>query len=441
MALFARGSPSNATDRIADVLASAAPDRARQIKTWIAIGGAGLLLALALWYWFSNGDGKYDYRTATVRTTDLVVKVSATGTLEPVKQVEVGTEVSGIVSAVLVEENQRVKAGQILAQLDPERLQAERTQAQSALVSAGARLAEAQASVVEARENYSKLTRLHELSEGLTPSQQELQAARATRDRAQAQETVARASIEEAKARLAVAEINVQRTVIRSPINGIVLQREVEPGQTVAASLSTPVLFLLAENLTQLVLNVAVNEADIGRVRAGQAATFAVDAFPDREFPARIVRVRFAPDTNENSTETVVTYETTLLVNNGELLLRPGMTATADIVVEKHPGVEVIPNAALRFEPPVSTEAQDSGRGGGILGRLLPRRPRTKQDASAQDRQIRNSGRRLWILRDKQLVGAWVKVGASDGADTIVLDMSPLPADAQIVVDMSRRQD
>lgn len=439
MSAFTGEHRTQSTRRIQEILATVGPGQGFSRTRLFIIGSLAVCALFALWFWWGSGGGEYEFRVVAVRTDDLIVKVAATGTLAPVKQVEVGTEVSGIVSAVYVEENQRVKAGQILARLNPERIEAERTQAQSALVSARADLGEAQSTVTEATENYKKLKHLHELSEGLTPSQQELQAALATRERAAARETAARARIEEAKAQLAVAEINVARTVIRSPINGIVLQREVEPGQTVAASLQTPLLFLLAENLTQLVLNVAVNEADIGKVRSGQAANFTVDAFPEREFPARIVRVRYAPDSDQSATETVVTYETMLLVNNNDLLLRPGMTATAEIIVEKHEQVPVIPNAALRFTPPADQEDTNAPRRGGFFGRIFSGPPRENKNPPPASKKGADANKRtVWLLKDEQPVAVEVHVGVTDGSDTQLLDTSVLPANARIIVDMTR---
>lgn len=442
MSLFARRDVSVAKDQISEVLATVAADDNRSYRWWVVYGVTGAILAIAVWYAISGSGDQFEYRTGAVRTIDLVVQVTATGTLEPVKQVEVGTEVSGIVLSVLVDENDRVKAGQVLARLNPERLQAERTQKQAALVSAEAALAEVQATVAEAAEQSKKLVHLHELSKGLTPSKQELQAARATHDRARAQEVAARAQINEARAALDLAEINLTRTVIRSPISGIVLQREIEPGQTVAASLATPLLFLLAENLTQLVLNVAVNEADIGVVKAGQNARFTVDAFPGRIFPARITRVRFSPETDEETTsDTVVTYETTLHVNNTESLLRPGMTATADIIVEEHKEARVIPNAALRFEPPTATSEPQTS----FLSQLLPGPPRsqnnqpgpeTKEDA----RDPEKKQRRVWALKNDRVIEHQVTVGATDGTDTILLDVTKEILEAQFILEMSLRK-
>jgi HlyD family secretion protein len=217
--------------------------------------------------------------------------------------------------------------------------------------------------------------------------------------------------VEQARATLSSAEITLAKASIRSPIDGVVLARKVEPGQTVAASFQAPVLFTLAEDLSQMELQVDVDEADVGQVREGQAATFTVDAYPNREYPARIKRLSYGSQTKDN----VVSYKALLSVDNADLSLRPGMTATAEIVAVERSGVLLVPNAALRFTPPVAVSAEKRS----LVSSLLPRPPgQASRQASASNGK--NGEQRVWMLRDGQPVALTVKAGPSDGQMTEV---------------------
>jgi HlyD family secretion protein len=233
--------------------------------------------------------------------------------------------------------------------------------------------------------------------------------------------------VAQAQAQLDSDRRTLEKAVIRAPIDGIVLERKVEPGQTVAASLQTPVLFTLAENLAQMELHVDVDEADVGRVVAGQEAEFTVDAYPERTFPATIEQVRFAPQTAEG----VVTYETLLSVDNSELLLRPGMTATAEVLVEHLSDVLLVPNAALRFTPPKAVGVSRSG-GGGLVGMLLPRRPR--EEKRAVDTGKAGLGARVWVLRDGEPQAIQVKTGVTNGLVTQIVE-GPLEPGTEVLID------
>jgi HlyD family secretion protein len=364
-----------------------------------AAGGLG-------WYLWSGSarQASVVYKTEPVRRGDLTVTVTATGDLQPVNQVDVGTEVSGTIETVEVDNNDRVSAGQVLARLDTDRLEAQLRQSSAALEAARARLLEAQASVLETR---NEARRIRELRKKNMVSDTDVDAAEAQLKRAQAAEANAKALIEEASAELSLNQTNLAKAVIRSPIDGLVLERKVEPGQTVAASLQTPVLFSLAENLTQMELHLAVDEADVGSIAEGQEAMFTVDAYPERSFPARITKVRYAPETIEG----VVSYETLLSVDNADMALRPGMTATAQIMVESLEDVLLLPNSALRFTPPATSEQAGSR---GLVGTLLPHPPRR---FTGKQREEPQSGRqkRVWILRDDMPEQVVVAVGATDG--------------------------
>ena len=359
------------------------------------------------------------YKTQTVERGDLTVTVSATGNLEPTNQVEVGSELSGIIDAVLCEENDRVKVDQVLARLDTSKLEAQHSKNKAEVASAKAKVLQAQATTREAENNLARLRHVRELSSNKVPSLYDLDAAEAALARARADETAATASVAQAQAILKGTETDLYKSVIRSPINGVVLSRSVEPGQTVAASLQAPVLFTLAEDLAQMELNVDVDEADVGQVEEGQEATFVVDAYPDRRFKAQITRVSYGSDT----TDGVVTYKTILKLDNKDLSLRPGMTATADIIVERVGNAILIPNAALRFTPPAEKK-EESGRS--LVYSLMPRPPGRKS-ATLEKKPLEGNGRRIWILDNGQPQAVTIQVGVSDGVKTQVVGNALTP--------------
>jgi HlyD family secretion protein len=328
--------------------------------------------------------------------------------------VDVGIEVSGTIESVAADYNDEVKVGQVLARLDTTRLEAQAQQNEAALEAARAKVLQAQASVQEAEAQLARLNRVREMSGGKVPSQNDLDTATANLARYKADEESAKASVAQARAALDVTRTDLSKAVIRSPINGVVLVRAVEPGQTVAASFQAPVLLTLAEDLTQMELQVDVDEADIGRVREGQEATFTVDAYPDRAFPARVTQVRFGSQTVDG----VVTYKTVLKVDNSGLALRPGMTATAVITVDRRENVLLVPNVALRFAP-VAKEVTGRSRGGGLVGMLLPRPPGLN-DRKMEEPDTRGKEQRVWTLRSGQLVPLSIITGVTDGVQTEV---------------------
>ena len=410
--------PSVADTELAKILESESTHGRFQVLRWLIA-----VLALALigggFAWFRSGsavDAAPRYQTEPLSQGNLRVTVSATGKLEPINQVDVGSELSGTIETVLVDYNDRVKKGQILARLDLAKLQDAIAKAKAALASAEAKVLQTVATVKESRANLGRLRHVAKLSGGKVPAPTELETAEATVERAIADEASAWAAVEEARATLRSNETDLTKASIRSPIDGVVLERQVEPGQTVAASLQAPVLFTLAENLAQMELQVDVDEADVGQVREGQSATFTVDAYPNRSYPARIGLVRFGAETVNN----VVTYKTILNVNNDDLSLRPGMTATAEIVTTERENVLLVPNAALRFTPPQPAEAQSSS--GGLVASLLPHPPRSlaPRRQSANAKGGKSTARQIWILRDSQPVAVPVTVGSSDGRMTEV---------------------
>jgi HlyD family secretion protein len=375
----------------------------------------GLLLVvgvvIAARWWARTGEPvAAAYVTQNAVRGDLRVTVTATGTLTPINQVDVGSELSGIVKSVAVDYNDRVRAGQILARLDTAKLQAQASQIRAALDAARARGQQAQATLEEARAQFKRAEQL--AASQLLP-ESDHDAARATLRRAEADRSNAAAAVAQAEATLQATETDLTKMVIRSPITGIVLKRTIEPGQTVAASFQAPVLFTLAEDLTKMELDIDVDEADVGKVQAGQHATFTVDAYPDRTFSARVAKVSFSSTT----TGGVVTYKTALIVDNSDLLLRPGMTTTADVLVGTVSNGLLVPNAALRFSPATSTQPSPS-RSGGLLGRMMPRPARPSQ--AAPESMTRGNAQRVWTLRDGKATAVDVTVGMTDGRMTEV---------------------
>jgi HlyD family secretion protein len=396
---------------------------------WLAALVVAVGLGAGAWLLLRGEPAAVRYETSEARQGDLTVTVTATGDLQPLNQVEVGTEISGTIEAVEVDYNDRVRVGQVLARLDTDQLEARRRQSEAALALARARVKEAQATGIETR---NRLQRTRDLIRKGMSSQEESDVAEAASARAEAVLAVAEAQVVQAQAQLDAELRTLEKAVIRSPIDGLVLERKVEPGQTVAASLQTPVLFKLAENLAQMELHVAVDEADVGQVREGQAATFTVDAYPDRHFAAAITQVRYAPQ----SAEGVITYETVLGVDNADLALRPGMTATAEIVVNRREGVLLVSNGALRFTPP-RPETPTASQSGSLFSRLFPRPFRPPSQGAEHEPTRGESARRVWTLADGEPVPVPIRVGPTDGEWTEVTEGDVEPGMA-LVTDVVR---
>ncbi|HOP40872.1 MAG TPA: efflux RND transporter periplasmic adaptor subunit [Syntrophales bacterium] len=395
-----------------------ASKKGKRLKKWLAWIMALLIVGVALAFLATrNKTEPLQFRTQVAERGDLTIIVTATGNLEPTNQVDVGSELSGIIKTVEADYNDHVKVGQILARLDTTKLEAEVRKSKASLESAKAQVLQAQATVKEKRLNLERMEKVRLLSGGKVPSQQDMDTAEAEFERARADESSAKAQVSQAQATLESDETNLTKTVIRSPINGIVLVRDVEPGQTVAASLQAPVLFTLAEDLTKMELHVDIDEADVGEVQDGLEATFTVDAYPGRSFPAQIAQVRYGAE----ETDGVVTYKAVLTVKNSDLFLRPGMTATADITVKRIDNAILVPNAALRFTPPIDTAAmaeKQSGNGS-IVSKILPRPPqRRKNSQNNGSVTVNKSQQRVWMVHNGTAVPVVVTTGATDGVRT-----------------------
>ena len=403
-----------------------------RLRRWRVPLIAGLiLLLLAAYFMFGgNGDaGKPQYRTEAVERGTLVVTVSATGRLEPTNQVEVGSEMSGTVESVFVDDDDRVTEGQILAELDLSKFEDAVARSRAAAAAAEAALEQAEATVTEVRARLTRFREVSRLSGGKVPSHAEMETAEAELARAEANVASAQAGVAQARAALRSDETDLYKARIRSPIDGVVLERAVDPGQTVAASLQAVTLFLLAEDLTQMELRVDVDEADVGQVQPGQPASFSVDAWPGRRFEAEIIRVGY----NATDSDGVISYPAVLKVDNRDLSLRPGMTGTAEITTLVREDALLVPNAALRFTPPAAPAAEDSGRG--VIGSLMPRRP-AQSNSRSRAAGSGEGGQALWVLRDGEAVRLPVETGATNGRVTEVLGGGLEPG-MQVITEMS----
>ncbi len=396
---------------------------ARRRRPGFALAAVLLLAALALGGWWLSAQGAAPvtrYDTAAVEQGALTVTVTATGTVQPTTKVDLSSELSGTLVEVAADFNDRVTTGQTLARLDDTKTRAQVANATATVTAARARVTQAQATAAETAEAFKLQQQLEQ--RGIT-ARRDFISTDAEYQRSQAAVDIARADLTVAEANLELAKADLENSVIRAPIDGIVLSRTAEVGQIVASSLNAPVLFTLAGDLSKMDLQVDIDEADIGRIASGNDATFTVDAFPGRSFPARIAQVRYAPETTDN----VVTYKAVLTVENPQGLLRPGMTATATITVASVTDALIVPNAALRYAPP---QAESESRGGsGLLGLILPRRGPSGPSVTAD-------GKTVWVLRGGAPVAIPVTVGESDGRRTAVTGAGLASGDA-VITDQS----
>lgn len=421
-----------ATPKLDEFLgAKTVPAWRRHLK-WIVIAIVALVAVYGLIRMF-GGKEEAGYATRAVERGALTVTVSATGKLTPTNQVQVGSELSGLITRVLVDVNDRVTAGQPLALIDPERLDDAITQARASVAAAQATVAQNQATLTEAQSQLARFEEVSRLSGGRVPAKTELDNARAAVARAVATVRASQAQVTSQQAALRSAVTQRNKAIVRSPVNGVVLARQVEPGQTVAASFNTPTLFVIAEDLSAMELEVAIDEADVGQVTQGQRASFTVDAFPGQTFPAVIQRVdvgsnlsaQTSTTTTTSATAQVVSYGATLSVANPEQKLRPGMTATAEIVTLQKNNVLLVPNAALRFTPSAGS-GQSSG---GVAGALVPRGGRRGSGGAEKSATIGRGAKQTVYVKgeDGQPRAVEVTTGDTNGQVTEVLsgDLKP----------------
>lgn len=336
---------------------------------------------------------KAQFRTIKVQRGNITQTVTATGNLNPVTTILVGTRVSGTVVALYADYNSKVKRGQLIAQIDPTPFENELKQAEADLYNARSNLFKAEVSLKDAERNFK---RKQELFKRELIALSELDDAETAYNTARAQYEIALAQVKKAEAGLRQAKTNLGYTRIVSPVDGVVIAKNVEVGQTVAASFQTPTLFTIAPDLTKMQVDTNVDEADISRIRIGMEAEFTVDAYPDRKFKGKVSQIRLSPTVVQN----VVTYDVVISVDNSSLLLRPGMTANVTFVIEEKKNVLKIPNAALRFKMPEASPSKEQG---------------------------------IWVLRQGKPVRVKVKTGINDGEWTEIVEGDIKEGDEVIV--------
>ncbi|NLN61239.1 MAG: efflux RND transporter periplasmic adaptor subunit [Deltaproteobacteria bacterium] len=353
-------------------------------KMTIGISVVVILALLGSFFLFRNGQKGSSYRTEKIRLGDIKATVTATGTVNAVVTVLVGTQVSGTIKSIYVDYNSSVKKDQLLAQIDPATFQAQVDQARANLAVSKANVEKAEAALLDARRT---LERYKTLFQKNYIAKSDLDTAETTEQSARAQVSAAKAQVQQTKAALDFAENNLRYTRIISPVDGTVISRDVDVGQTVAASFQTPTLFNIAQDLTQMQINVNIDEADIGKIEVDQAVEFTVDAYPEEIFAGGVFEVRNAPITVQN----VVTYDVVVKVSNPDLKLKPGMTANVAVILEEKKGVTCVPNSALRFRPAGEKDA------GGVKGAAL------------------------WVLKNGVPERVSVQAGISDGSYTEIV--------------------
>ncbi|WP_434779609.1 efflux RND transporter periplasmic adaptor subunit [Neisseria sp. Ec49-e6-T10] len=377
-----------------------------------------------------NKQEKISYLTEAVKKGNISLTVSATGTVQPTNTVDISSELSGTVDKVLVDYNDEVKKGQVLAILDTQKLNDELAQSKANLQAAKARVVQSQADVEQAKIDYGRLQQIAQLSGGVEPAKSELDQARIKLKNAQAALDASRASAAQSEASLKAQQTDLTKAKIISPIDGVVLSRSIEPGQTVASSFQAPVLFVIAEDLTQMEINVAIAEADVGQIEQKQKAKFTVDAYPDKTYEATVKQVRYQAKTVDN----VVSYETILDAKNNDLTLRPGMTAAADILVTEKNNILIIPTSALRFTP-LSKEMKEK-LGGGPISFGRPTRD-TDKEVTTTGHTI-GKEQQIWVLRHNQAVPVQIKTGINDGRHVEVLEGDIKEHDQVIIATQSQ---
>lgn len=369
-------------------------------KALIAAAAVILLAGGGYFYYASAKKGAVAYRTAPVTRGEIVYAISASGTINPVKTVQVGSQVSGTIAKVLVDFNSPVRKGQVIARIDPRLFEAAVTQARANLDSSRAALDKAKIQVADAART---LARNKELIKNGYVAQSDVDAAQVAYDSSLSQQKATEAQIAQQKGALSVAQTNLGYTTIVSPVSGVVISRNIDAGQTVAASFQTPTLFTIAEDLTKMQIDTSVDESDVANARVGQVATFTVDAYPEKTFPGSVTQVRNAATVTQN----VVTYDVVITVDNKDLLLKPGMTANVAIQIEKVPNAVRIPNAALRYRPAQPRKAED----------------RKTEDRKPDDRKGKGAGTTsvYTIGKDGKPAPVAVRLGVTDGSYTQLL--------------------
>jgi HlyD family secretion protein len=377
-----------------------------------------ILLGLGSWWWWhhlqSIKKALPSYVTEPLQRGDVVLLITATGNLFPTNEVIVGSELSGTTLEVFVDFNDHVSKGQPLAKLDTTKLTQLTESNRAAVKVAEAKVTQARATEKESAAALARQKELHRLSNGKVPSQAEMATSIASSERAVADLLSAQSLVGQSEAQVRINENDLSKAIIKSPIDGIVLTRSIEPGQTVAASFTAPQLFVIAEKLERMKLEVAIAEADIACVAKGQPATFTVDAWPDRSYTANVTVVSYGSAVTQN----VVTYQADLEVSNDDLSLRPGMTATADIRVAESKMVFLVPASALRFDPEAAATITGAAKKSFVQS-LIPMPTRNRSRPAGDEEEIAVAKKaQIWVLRDGRATSISVSIGLSDGHHT-----------------------
>jgi HlyD family secretion protein len=412
----------------------------------------GLLVVIAgggAWYMRSRNSRSEAprFETMQVERGRIVARVTATGTVSPLVTVQVGSQISGRIQSLYADFNSKVKKGQVIAKLDPQINEAMAEQARANFLAAKANVAKAKAQALNAQRQYE---RSRTLAEEKLVSAADRDTAESEAEAAQAGVQAAEGALAQARAALNQTEVNLAYTTIYSPINGVVISRTVDVGQTVAAQLQAPTLFTIAEDLAHMQVDTNVAESDVGKLAAGMEVTFTVDAYPGERFKGTVRQIRNAPQTVQN----VVTYDAVIDVANPDLKLKPGMTANATFVYAHREDVLRVPNAALRFRPPPELQGGRGGRGGGPgqgqgqgqgQGRrggengqgspqgTNPGEPSAREGRGRRGAESEPSDRRtVWVLRGTQPASVRIRPGVTDGSFTEVLEGELKEGDAII---------
>lgn len=380
-----------------------------------------------VWWLFEE---KISFETTHATRGDIHSSISASGSLSPVNEVEIGSVISGLVLEVLVEENDEVKKGQILARINPDSINQQIAKYTAQLNSAKAQLKASEQTLKDKKWNYDRLQELYNATNGASPSLLELQNAKTNYTSARADVDIKRASIVEIQTSIESAKIDLKNSIIISPVDGIVLSRNVEVGQSVAASFQAPTLFKVAENLEEMQLYASISEADIGKVKEGQEVTFSVDAYPDRIFHAKVNRVNFgsgdgsttssSSSSSSASSSNIVIYRAKIEVDNKSLLLRPDMSATADIITAKAENALLVPSWALYFDLNKSLQKVGVKKTSSSLGSMFAPPPRPKAQIHSKQKAHTKTGT-LWILKNGKAESVSVELGISNGSFTQIL--------------------
>ena len=395
----------------------------KKIYIWVILI---LLLGSSAYYFFilknSTQTQTFEYITKKITRGDLSVVVSATGNLNPTNSVDIGIEVSGTIKEIYVDFNDEVEIGQVLAKLDTTKLQSEVDSLRASLTIAKANQKESEVGLRSKKSIYDRTLKMYKSSNGKYPSINELDDTKFTYETAISNLDATKAKVEQAIYNLKTAQQNLDKAVVKSSIKGIVLNKEIEVGQTVAATMSTPTLFTLAKDLTLMDLIVSIDEADVADIKKDLNVTFSVDAYPKKVFKGKIKQVRLNPI----AVNGVVTYETVVLVNNEELLLRPGMTASAKIVTKESVDKLIVPNGALRFKP----KTQNKERKNTMSLVEPPKRPQGENKAKDLSKKDMSP---IFILENNVVKRVMVKVLDTDGKSSTV-ESKDLKVDDEVII-------